>query len=192
LLLQRRAIDLEAEAQRRLLTTGMNPGGVDRSVMWTDLEEHHGEWQRLFDWGRSPPDYRIGLSGDEQAHRTRILEAAREAVAETLFSGGRRDLESLKLGIVTFDRATHAAVPVIVREAADSCIRLLGKRRRMDTHRATVDDLRLPKYARDYLEAVANVNGVTPDDLNRDVTQLLTAAGVFDQGLLLFRGFFCR
>jgi DEAD/DEAH box helicase domain-containing protein len=190
LLLQRRAIDLEAEAQRRLLTTGMNPGGVDRSVMWTDLEEHHGEWQRLFDWGRSPPDYRIGLSGDEQAHRTRILEAAREAVAETLFSGGRRDLESLKLGIVTFDRAAHAAVPVIVREAADSCIRLLGKRRRMDTHRATVDDLRLPKYARDYLEAVANVNGVTPDDLNRDVTQLLTAAGVFDQGLLLFRGFF--
>src|ERR1019366_9924816 len=66
-----RAIDLEAEAQRQLLTTGMNPGGVDRSVMWTDLEEHQGEWQRLFDWGRSPPDYRVGLSGDEQAHRTR-------------------------------------------------------------------------------------------------------------------------
>jgi DEAD/DEAH box helicase domain-containing protein len=185
-----RAIDLEAEAQRRLLATGMNPGGVDRSVMWTDLEEHHGEWQRLFDWGRLPPDYRVGLSGDEQAHRTRILEAAREAVAETLFSGGRRDLESLKLGIVTFDRATHAAVPAIVREAADSCIRLLGKRRRMDTHRATVDDTRLPKYARDYLEVVANANGLVPDDLNRDVTQLLTAAGVFDQGLLMFRGFF--
>lgn len=102
-----RVTDLEEEAARRLLTTGMNPGGVDRSVMWTDLDEHQGEWQRLFDWTRSPPDYRPALSGEEQAHRTRVQVAAREAVAETLFSGGRRDLESLKLGYVTFDRMSE-------------------------------------------------------------------------------------
>jgi len=105
-----RAIDLEREAERRLLETGMNPGGVDRSVMWTDLEEHQGEWQRLFDWNRVPPDYRNGLSGDEQAHQVRIIDAARQAVAETLFSGGRRDLESLKLGCVTYDRTEHSGV----------------------------------------------------------------------------------
>ena len=51
----------------------------------------------------------------------------------------------------------------VVREAADSCIRLLGKRRRIDTHRATTDDDRLPKYARDYLTAVANLNGYAGD-----------------------------
>lgn len=185
-----RVTDLEEEAARRLLTTGMNPGGVDRSVMWTDLDEHQGEWQRLFDWTRSPPDYRPALSGEEQAHRTRIQVAAREAVAETLFSGGRRDLESLKLGCVTFDRMRHASATAVVREAADSCIRMLGKRRRIDTHRATVDDPRLPKYARDYLEAVAVLNGLVPADFERDVTTLLTSAGVFDQGLLLFRGLF--
>lgn len=181
--------DLEQQTQTVLLMTGMNPGGVDRSVMWTDLDEHRGDWSRLFDWRTSPAHPLAGLSPDEQAHQTRIANAAREAIAETLFSGGRRDLESLKLGIITFDRITHAAVPDVVREAADSCIRLLGKRRRIDTHRATTDDDRLPKYARDYLTAVANLNGYA-GDLVADVTQLLTAAGVFDHGILLFRSLF--
>jgi ATP-dependent helicase YprA (DUF1998 family) len=185
-----RVTDLEEEAGRRLLSTGMNPGGVDRSVSWTDLDEHLGEWQRLFDWARFPPDYRAALSGPEQAHRTRIQVAAREAVAETLFSGGRRDLESLKLGYVTFDSMRQAAPSPVVQQAADSCIRMLGKRRRIDTHRATTNDIRLPKYARDYLEAVADRNGLAPADFARDVTDLLTATGVFDQGLLLFRGLF--
>ena len=185
-----RATDLEGEAERRLLTIGMNPGGVDRSVMWTDLNEHQGEWKRLFDWTRSPPDYRDDLSGAEREHQARILDAAREMVAETLFSGGRRDLESLKLGCVTFDRTLHAGVPVVIREAADSCIRMLGKRRRIDTHRATADDTRLPKYARDYLEAVATANGFNSADFEREVTELLTNAGVFDRGLLQFRRLF--
>lgn len=185
-----RATDLEGAAQRRLLTTGMNAGGVDRSVMWTDPAEHEGEWQRLFDWQRIPPDYRGGLSGPQQAHRTRILVAAREAIAEMLFSGGRRDLEALKLGIVTFDRVRYPPPSPIVAEAADSCIRLLGKRRRIDTHRTTVDDHRLPKYARDYIEAVANANNLDANDLTREVTEHLITAGVFAQGLLIFSGLF--
>ncbi len=183
-----RATDLELEAQRRMLTTGMNPGGVDRSVTWTNPADHEGEWQHLFDWQRSPPDYRGTLSGDQQEHRRRILVAAREAFAEMLFSGGRRDLEFLKLGTVTFDRIRYPAASATVQEAADSCIRLLGKRRRIDTHRSTVDDPRLPKYARDYLEAVANANGLVPADLDRDVTGLLTAAGAFNLGLVMFPG----
>jgi DEAD/DEAH box helicase domain-containing protein len=84
----------------------------------------------------------------------------------------------------------NAGVSPLLREAADSCIRMLGKRRRIDTHRATADDIRLPKYARDYLEAVATLNGLLPADFERDVTDLLTTAGVFDQGLLQFRGLF--
>jgi DEAD/DEAH box helicase domain-containing protein len=184
-----RATDLEADAQRRLLITGMNPGGVDRSVMWTLPGEPQGEWQRLFDWRQIPPTYRGSLNGDEQAHRTRIINAAQEATAEMLFSGGRRDLESLKLGVVTFDRVRYpAASPV--QEAADSCIRQLGKRRRIDTHRATVDDTRLPGYAREYIAAAANVNGLLPNDLERDVVQLLIGTGVFEQGLIRFRSLF--
>jgi len=58
-----KSIDLEQDAARRLLMAGMNPGGVDRSVMWTNLEDHLGEWQRLFDWALLPPSYRPGLVG---------------------------------------------------------------------------------------------------------------------------------
>ncbi|RUU72036.1 DEAD/DEAH box helicase [Mesorhizobium sp. M2C.T.Ca.TU.009.01.2.1] len=185
-----RVTDLEEDAARHLLMTGMNPGGVDRSVMWTDLDENQGQWPRLFDWALVPPSYRAGLSPEEADHRTRIQNAAREAVAESLFSGGRRDLESLKLGCVTTDRLSFPAPSGIYQEAADSCIRMLGKRRRIDTHRATGDDSQLPKYARDYLEAVANANAISPADFVRDVTALLSGAGIFSQGILLFRGLF--
>lgn len=177
---------LEAEAERRLLTAGMNPGGVDRSVMWTDLDAGEGDWQRLFDWNRVPPGFRVNLSPDEQQHRQRIENAAREAIAETVFSGGRRDFESLKLGIVTLDRLRYPAADDVIQEAADSCIRLLGKRRRLNTHRATADDPRLPKYARDYITAVAAAHGRQTDDLQRDVTDTLTRAGVFDRGILIY------
>ncbi len=182
-------IDLEQEAETSLLVTGMNPGGVDRSVVWTDLDEHTGDWNRLFDWTSVPAHFLPGLSAGEQAHQIRIRDAAREAIAESLFSGGRRDLESLKLGVVTFDRIRHADVSDLVKEGADSCIRLLGKRRRIDTHRATTDDNRLPKYARDYLDAVSNLRSY-PGDLTADVTDLLTASGTFSLGILLFRGLF--
>lgn len=187
-----RILDVEADVQRHLLEVGMNPGGVDRSVMWTDLEEHTGEWQRLFDWARVPPDYLAGLSGDEQNHRARILNASREAVVETIFSGGRRDLESLKLGIATCDPGPNYNASAAVREAADSCIRMLGKRRRIDTHRATPDNHQLPKYTRDYLEVVAAANGHRPDDFIQDVSNLMDAAGVFRQGLLQFAGLLIR
>jgi DEAD/DEAH box helicase domain-containing protein len=183
-----RCTDLEQDAARRLLTTGMNPGGVDRSVIWTNLEDHQGEWQRLFDWAVFPPAYRQNLNADEADHRTRIQNAAREAVAESIFSGGRRDLESLKLGWVTFDRLTFPAPSATHEEAADSCVRMLGKRRRIDTHRSTGDDNQLPRYALDYLEAVATAAGLTVVDFQRDVTDLMTRADAFTQGILLFRG----
>lgn len=183
-------IDLEEEAARRLLTAGMNPGGVDRNVTWTDLEENEGEWQLLFDWDRSPPDYLSGLSGKQKEHRERIRDVTREAIAEALFSGGRRDFESLKLGYVTFDRIKHPNASTIVQQAADSCIRMLGKRRRINTHRATMDEPQLPKYARDYLSAVADHNHLDSVHFEREVTELLITVGVFGQGLLLFPGLF--
>lgn len=185
-----RATDLEQEAQQSLLLRGMNPGGVDRSVVWTLPIEPQGPWQRLFDWSSIPPAYRTYLNADEQEHRRRIITTSQGAVAEMLFSGGRRDLESLKLGIVTFDRVRYPATTAIVQEVTDSCIRLLGKRRRMDSHRATVDDPRLPGYAREYIEAAANNNGVTPSALERDVLAHMNRSIVFDQGLLRFRGLF--
>jgi hypothetical protein len=66
---------------------------------------------------------------------------------------------------VTFDRLGYLAADHVTQEAADSCIRLLGKRRRINTHRSTADDPRLPKYARDYIAAVASIQVPPPADL---------------------------
>ena len=72
----------------------MNPGGVDRSVTWTDLEEQQGDWQRLFDWRLEPARVpQRPVSGRAAPIRQRIENAAREAIAESIFSGGRRDFE---------------------------------------------------------------------------------------------------
>jgi hypothetical protein len=60
----------------------------------------------------------------------------------------------------------------------------------MDTHRSTGDDTRLPGYARTYIEAAANANGLLPSQLEQDVVQHLTSASIFDQGLLRFRNLF--
>ena len=185
-----RATDLEAEAGRRLLAAGMNPGGVDRSVTWTDLNENEGDWKDLLDWRKAPASHKDGLGAKQQDHRRRITEAAREAVAEMLFAGGRRDLESLRLGCVTFDRTGEAGLSHTVQEAADSTIRMLGKRRKIDTHRATTDDTRLPGYVRNYLEAVAAASGLAAEDVEQEVTDLLQRTGAFGQGLLRFRGLF--
>ncbi len=185
-------LSLEADTQRGLVATGMNPGGVDRSVMWTNLDAGTGDWQRLFDWARIPPGFRNNLSPDERMHKQRIENAAREVIAETLFSGGRRDFDSLKLGVVTFDFLTYPAPDNLTQQAAESCIRILGKRRRIDTHRASADDNRLPKYARDYLQNVAALAGQLPADLERDVTDLLTNSGVFDRGVLIYHRLYVR
>jgi hypothetical protein len=183
---------LQAQAQRRLLATGMNPGGVDRSVTWTNPQTHQGDWPRLLDWQLNPPGFRNNLSPDERAHQDKIENAEREAIAESIFSGGRRDFESLKLGVVTFNPQFRPAADQVLEQAAESCIRMLGKRRRITTHRATDDDPRLPKYVRDYLEAVANLNARDPASFEQDVTGLLTRSGVLNQGILEYDRLFAR
>src|SRR6185437_14173765 len=164
---------LQSEAERRLLAVGMNPGGVDRSVMWTDPVNHSGDWPALFDWNQAPPVFRQDLSIEQQEHRQRIQLSAREAIAETLFSGGGRDFESLKLGIVTFDRVRHPVADPVVQQTADGCIRMLGRVRRITTHRTTEDDNTLPRYARSFIETVANARGRPPSDLEREVLDVL-------------------
>ena len=183
---------LEDQAQRRLLATGMNPGGVDRSVTWTYFDQQQGDWPHLFDWHRDPPGFRNNLSPDEREHQRRIQNSEREAIAESIFSGGRRDFESLKLGVVTFNPIYCQANDQVMQQAAESCIRMLGKRRRITTHRSTDDDPRLPKYARDYLASVAGVHGRDAASFEQEVTDLLTGSSVFNQGILNYDALYVR
>jgi DEAD/DEAH box helicase domain-containing protein len=183
---------LEDQAQRRLLATGMNPGGIDRSVTWTYVDQQRGDWPHLFDWQRDPPGFRTNLSPDEREHQRKIQIAEREAIAESIFSGGRRDFESLKLGVVTFNPVYYPANDHVMQQAAESCIRMLGKRRRITTHRSTDDDPRLPKYAREYLASVAGVHGRDVASFEHEITDLLTRSLVFNQGILDYDALFVR
>jgi len=177
---------------RRLISIGHNPGGVDRSVTWTDIETNQGDWQRLFDWTIQPPSFRTNLSPDEAVHRGRILASGVEAIAETIFSGGRRDLESLKIGFATFNRGRAAVTDPLLIQAADSCIRLLGKRRRINTHRSSQANPDLPRYVREFLETIATRHGRSPPDFVRDVTDVLSRSGAFDQGILILNELFLK
>ncbi|MCA1542021.1 DEAD/DEAH box helicase [Bradyrhizobium sp. NBAIM32] len=183
---------LQAEARRRLLRAGMNPGGVDRSVTWSDLHKQKGDWGLLFDWQLNPPGFKSNLAPAQNSHRQRIEEAEREAIAESIFSGGRRDFESLKLGVVTFDPLFRPQADDTLYQAAESCIRMLGKRRRITTHRATDNDGRIPKYVSDYLDEVARLNGRDPGVFQADVVGLLTRSGVLNQGILEYDRLFVR
>ena len=170
----------------------MNPGGVDRNVTWTHIDQQQGDWPELFDWQRNPPGFRNNLSPDQQGHQRRIQNSEREAIAESIFSGGRRDFESLKLGAVTFNPTYCPANDEVTQQAAESCIRMLGKRRRITTHRGTDDDPRLPKYARDYLGLVAVLDGRDAAAFEQEVTDLLTRSSVFNQGILDYDALFVR
>lgn len=177
------------ETARRLLAIGTNPGGVDGSVTWTDRTTSTGDWQQLFDWQLAPPNFRQNLTADQQDHRTRMNDASLEALAETVFSGGRRDLESLMIGFATFDRNGRDG-DQIAMQCADSVIRLLGKRRRIDTHSVTQANAQLPRYARDFIAAAALRNGRLAADLERDVVGVLTGSRAYNMGILQFRELF--
>ncbi|MBR0793046.1 DEAD/DEAH box helicase [Bradyrhizobium manausense] len=183
---------MQDQAERKLLANGMNPGGVDRSVTWTDLDHQTGDWPRLFDWQLDPPAFKQVLTPDEIEHRRRIGNAEREAIAESIFSGGRRDFESLKLGVVTFDPQFRPANDDVLQQTAESCIRLLGKRRRIDTHRATADRNDLPRYISDYVTSVANLNARDATSLLQEVLGLMTRSRVYNQGILEFDRLFVR
>jgi DEAD/DEAH box helicase domain-containing protein len=179
------------DTSRRLLAIGTNPGGVDGSVTWTDRSTSSGDWQQLFDWQLVPPNFRQNLSAGQQDHRTRMIDASLEALAETVFSGGRRDLESLMIGFATFDRNGRDGDQLVV-QCADSVIRLLGKRRRIDTHSATQANAQLPKYARDFIAAAARRNGLAPANLEGDVVRVLTGSRAYNMGIVQFRELFLK
>lgn len=184
-----RVADLECDVQRQLLEVGMNPGGVDRSTTWTNLETHQGEWKDLFTWDpreQTPPAYSNGLTGPQEAHKHRIQCAVKEQIVDTVFASGKRDLESLLLGYATYDLHTHPKHTSLVRETAASSIRLLGTRRRTDVHQATKDEASFPRFVKDYIAAVAAKNDADPLVFENTIRELLEGSGVYVRGILRF------
>lgn len=177
---------LALDAASQLLLRGMNPGGWSADVLWTDAAAQQGHWNGLYEWptGGIPTEKPADqLSADQRQHLRLIHHHAEEEVMDIIFASGRRSLESLRLAYVTTDRIAHPAPHVLLQEAADSTIRVLGSRRKLASKNGNSSAI-MPGYIRSYLEAVALKNGRGPTDFQRDVINYLEDRGYLNQFVL--------
>jgi DEAD/DEAH box helicase domain-containing protein len=102
---------------------------------------------------------------------------------DVVFASGRRSLESLRIAYATTDRINTPAATVVIQEAADGAIRLLGARRRLTTH-GTAGQPNPPRYVTQYLAEIAQRHRITPASFVNDVVNYLNSAGVLIQHVL--------
>lgn len=172
---------LTEDISARLLVQGISPGGFTQSVLWRDPRRREGAWRRLYDWhSGDQPSQRVNppLAPEDQDHLQRIRETAFREVTDAIFASGRRSLEALGIGLATTDRLHIPATRVLVQEAADGVIQLLGSRRyRLSTHGA-YSQTNLPGFVTQYVMRVAQHNGESPSDFEREVYDFLYRAQV--------------
>jgi DEAD/DEAH box helicase domain-containing protein len=172
------------EASGSLLNQGMNPGGYSRDVLWTDPNCQQGHWKELYNWpatGRPAQRPQDQLSPSQQQHLQRVIAGSQKESVNIVFASRRRSLESLLIASATTDRITYPAPRQLVQEAADGVIRILGERRRLDTHNPSSRNS-LPAYATRYLQAVAVQNNEpAPNNFVAEVELYLINAGALDQ-----------
>ena len=175
-------------AERQLLAIGVNPGGYSKEALWTDHENQRGSWRRLFDWSSRPVvPRRRDLSSSEEEHLERLRRLANKAVVDVLFASGRRGLESLQIGHAAVSDELAGECDDIVRQAADSSLRLLGERRRIQETHAAQDSSTIPGFLRQYLEAVANQNDLDRTEFQAAVISRIKA-GECVQNFLIHPG----
>ncbi len=181
---------IATEASGSLLNEGTNPGGYSQDVLWTEPEDQRGPWKNLYNWpvtGWPAPKPQAQLSPLEQQHLQRVIAGSQRESANIVFASRRRSLESLLIAYATTDRISHPAPRPLVQEAADGVIRILGERRRLDTHTPSTRTS-LPAYATRYLHAVAAQNQESaPNVFVADVEHYLIAAGALDQNHYILR-----
>ena len=150
--------ELFQDAEQMMLREGVNPGGYSKEALWSDHGSQQGSWRDLFDWTKPQPVARhFGLSPQQQDHLVRLRQLALAAVTNVLFASGRRGLESLQIAHAAADPNAPLRTDTLVCEAADSALRLLGERRRVQDYpyKAT-SATTIPGFLHQYLVALAN------------------------------------
>jgi hypothetical protein len=179
---------LAGDAAARLLMNGMNPAGFGQDVMWTDSRRKLGSWRDLYDWGPAgsvpPVKTPAQLMQPQRDHLLRIQNLSLSEVMDVIFASGRRSLESLCVALATTDRVVSPAPTVLVQEAADGVIRLLGARRRLSSHGAQSQP-NPPAYVARYLATIAQQQGFSPATFTTDVINYLGSTGVLAQHVLM-------
>jgi ATP-dependent helicase YprA (DUF1998 family) len=165
----------------RLLAEGMNPGGFDQEVLWTEPAQKRRSWRDLYEWNPvGQPTQRLDslLTPAQRDHLRRIRGSALIEVMDIVFASGRRSLEALCIALATTDRIRIPAPTPLVQEAADGAIQVLGSRRsRLSTHDANALQ-NIPRYVVSYIHEVARQNGEDRNTLEGEVLDHLERAGI--------------
>ena len=174
-----RISELSADVASTLLTRGINPGGYGQEQLWTEWEQQLGPWRDLFHWnanGTVTPKTPAELSEQQRSHLRRIQDQSIIELVNIIFASGRRSLESLLIAYATSDILQYAPQDHLIQQGADGVLRLLGQRRRIDTHNSFAQDT-LPAFVAAYLNAIAQLHGLPSIDYTNDVMSFLANAG---------------
>jgi len=182
--------ELSADVALELLSRGINPGGYGLDQLWTDPSQRAGKWRDLYRWNPDATATEIaagGLTQPQQQHLRRIHTQSITELMNIIFASGRRSLESLLIAYATTDRINFPAPSELIQQAADGVIRLLGQRRRIDTHNSFPQDPP-PAFAVSYLRPVAQLHNIPEDDFINDVISYLADAGCVVSSVIRIRG----
>lgn len=176
---------LLGSVQDRLVQLGVNPASPRPSRSRWSGED----WWRLF----SPPDEGAWLPLDDE---TRTLGADQyrrhlaTEIAQAIFDRAGRDFEAIGLGVVfptVEDASLSGLTQADAREVLASAVRILGLAQQFEgSSRAPADNM--PSPLRRYLEAVADKNAASAEDLISEVEDCLRSAGIINDRFQLAVG----
>lgn len=175
--------------ERELLQLGMNPAGPDPGMQGFKDAGTYKKWTQLYELDVEPPrrKQRGDLSQDAREHLEGISNKLLNELRSVLFSGMRRDIESLGLATCTFDPAfdleplCRGLDPELVRQVCDATIRTLGDRFRFEGRQSTSEP---PGYVKRYWAAVAERAKIDDEILGQVVRQVLERSGIVSEFLL--------
>ncbi|MEW8280571.1 MAG: DEAD/DEAH box helicase [Candidatus Thiodiazotropha sp.] len=178
-----------AEAGQKMLDRGVNPGGYFKDELWTDPSNRRGPWRDIYDWNAVPPSEKgpSAITAAQRQHLQRIHTSSTREIVGVIFASGRRSLESLLIAFATTDRISHAQGDLLLQQAADGVVRILGQRRRIETHNSTARAAP-PAYVTSYLEAIANLHGRNATAFTNDVMSYLSHAGCVVDSVIRLSG----
>ena len=185
---RRNLLGIRDEVEACLLSLGMNPGGPDGSLQRFKSGQQWKPWTSLYDLAASSPAAKAPneLGQDEERALASIRLSILKEVEFTIFAKTRRDFESIGLGWATFPQIPQlpdGPIPSsLLRQAADSAIRILGDRKRFAGRGSGAETM--PGVLTAYIREVAALHEADPKSLQAAIADLLQTRGAMSQYLL--------
>ena len=155
--------ELARAVQPELLRRGVNPAGPGPSLQVDDLRRPTVRWTELWAWTEDGAvDVTSGLTDRARALKDRIGAELERQVARTVFASGRRDMESIGIGVPAPANPVESFAPTgmaneVFEQACCSVVRLLGRRWRLVSLQEN-DQRGWPRNVKDYVTAVAEIH----------------------------------